>query len=182
MRCNSFARSALFAAGAAGGWLVWIVAAAPTVGRSRATALYLVATTVLYIAGLAPEHERRLATAVIAGVAAAAVAGVAHTTAGLAIGLAAILGVARSAFLYRSGGARALAIEVGLLVSGLLFAGFLAVPWAPSTGLALWGFFLVQSFYFLLARARARSPAPRQTDAFEEAHRRAVALLERSEV
>lgn len=182
MRCDSFARSALFAAGAAVGWSVWTIIASPIVGPRNALALYLTGATALYIAALSPRRWRRLSVAVVAVVLAAALALCARTTTELAIALAAILGIARSAFRYRAAPARAAALEVTLLVGGLLFARFLAGSTLSSTGLALWGFLLVQSLFFLVAGRHPRSPTAPRADPFDDAHRRAVALLERTVV
>jgi hypothetical protein len=190
MRCNTFARSALFAAGAAAGWLPWALVAAPLAGVWNALTLYLVATTALYIGALLPgsaggqpafpRRPRRINIIVVAGLAAASLAGFARTPTELAVALAATLGVARSAFLYRTAPARAAATEVTLLVGGLMFARFLAGPSLASVGLALWGFLLVQSLFFLAAGMRPWPPSGRRSDPFEEAHRRAVALLEQA--
>jgi hypothetical protein len=180
MRCNTFARSALFAAVTAAGWLSWVLVAAPIVGIWNARALYLVALTAVYVAGVSPRGRRPLPVALVTLVVAAGVALIARTTAELAIGLAAILGIARSGFLYRAAPARAAATEVALLVGGLAFARFLAAVSLPATALALWGFLLVQSLFFLVAGVRTRAVSGSHPDPFEEAQRRALALLERS--
>jgi hypothetical protein len=180
MRCNSFARSALFGAVAAAAWLPWVLVVAPLLGVWNARALYLVGVTAVYAAGLSPQGKRPLPVALATFPVAAVVALVAHTTAELAIGLATILGVARSGFFYRAAPARAVATEVTLLLGGLVFARFLAGVSLTATALALWGFFLVQSLFFLVAGVRARTRSGAHPDPFEEAHRRALALLERS--
>jgi hypothetical protein len=72
---------------------------------------------------------------------------------------------------------RAGAGELALLLGGLLFARFLAGPSLLSAALALWGFLLMQSFFFLVAGGRSQATA-RDGDPFEQAHRRALALLE----
>jgi hypothetical protein len=101
---------------------------------------------------------------------------VARDTGELAIAFAAMLGIARSACLYPAAPARAVLRELVLLVGGLLFARFLIGAAVPSTALALWGFFLVQSCFFLIAGAPQRAPVG-QLDPFDEAHRRALNLL-----
>jgi hypothetical protein len=73
-------------------------------------------------------------------------------------------------------------MEVALLVPGLLFARFLTGRALLSTAFAVWGFLLVQSFFFLVAGANAAAHRERRTDPFEEAYRRAVILLERTGV
>ena len=121
IRCDGFGRSALFAAGAAVGWLAWAGAAGPIVGVWRALVLYLVAITALYVAGL-PHRARRVVIALGVAVVALSAAACARTTTELAIALAAIVGLARSAFFYRSAPARAVLTELVLLLGGLLFA------------------------------------------------------------
>ena len=145
-------------------------------GRWNARALYLVAATVSYIAGLSPSRHRALGAALAAAAAALVMVVIAPGTAELAIGLAAALGVARGALLYPAAPGRAVAREFVLLAGGLLFARFLISTSVPSTALALWGFFLVQSCFFLIAGGAQRAPA-RPPDPFDEAHRRALNLL-----
>jgi hypothetical protein len=177
MRWHGFGRSALFAALAALGAFPWLTLTAPVLGTARALRLYLVLVTALYVAGLAREGRRSIAAA--AGVAAlgCVLLTMAHGLGELALGLAVLLGTARSAILYRAGTARALVTEIGLVTTGLLFARFLGGPTLLSITLAIWGFFLVQSLFFLIAGVSARRPAGRHPDPFEEAHRRATAIL-----
>jgi hypothetical protein len=177
MRCNSFGRGVFFAVLAAAGLLPWVLLTRPVVGTWNAQALYLIGVTVCYVAGLKPPSAGALRVAVIAALAAGGAALAARTTSELAISLAAIVGIARSGFLYRAAPARAAVAEVTLLVSGLLFARFLGGPDPVSTAFAVWGFLLVQSLFFLVAGVRPRGVALR-IDPFEEAHRRAFALLD----
>jgi len=183
IRCNSFIRSALFAAAAAAGWPAWALLTAPIAGVRQALALYLVGVTALYVAGLrdgaADARGRWRRGAIALGVAlGCGVLGLfTRGTAELAVALAAVLAVARSAFFYRAVPARAVAAELILVLGGLSFARFLAGPSLLSAALSIWGFFLVQSLFFLFADRRARAPE-RHVDPFEEAHRRALALLE----
>jgi hypothetical protein len=182
MSCNTFLRSAVFGVVAAAGWVPWVAVAGPIAGVWNARALYLIGVTTVYVGGLSPRGARRMTAALVAGLIATAVAFAVRSTAELSIGLAVILGIARSAFLYRSTPARAVAKEAALLVGGLVFARFLAGPSLASTGFAIWGFLLVQSLFFLTSSPGARPQAGRIIDPFEEAHRRALALLERTGV
>ncbi|MGH7803632.1 MAG: hypothetical protein ACREQJ_04740, partial [Candidatus Binatia bacterium] len=120
----------------------------------------------------------RVATSLVALAAGLAVAVLARSVAELAIGLGAILAVGRSAFLYRAPAARAAVVEALLIGGGLLFARWLAGPSPLGMVAALWGFFLVQSIYFLIGGVRGRPVTGRRRDPFEEAHARALALLE----
>ena len=152
-----------------------MVLVSPMVGTWNARVLYLIGVVTCYVAGLAPSRRRALAVAVAAAAAAVVIGLVARSTGELTIGLAAVLGAARGAFLYRATPARAARRELALLGGGLLFARFLISSSMPSTALALWGFFLVQSCFFVVAPQAA--PA-RHPDPFEEAHRRALHLLD----
>ena len=176
MRCNSFSRSVVFGALAALLCVPCMMLVSPIAGTWNARAFYLVGVTALYIAGLSAARSRALRAAVAAAACAVVMALAARNTAELAIGLATVLGVARSGVLYPAAAARAAMRELVLLVGGLLFARFLISTSVPSTALAVWAFFLVQSCFFLIAGAPRRSPAA-HPDPFEEAHRRALHLL-----
>lgn len=181
LRWNSFFRSVLFSLAAAGAALPWWTLARPFLGGARSLSIYLVAVMAAYLAGLAAERSRRLATFVVAGAVGSFVALAAHSFTELAIGLAVVLAVGRSVFLYPTSAARAVAIELALTGGGLVFARFLAGGALVSIVLSLWGFFLVQSLYFLFGTAtstRSREEG-RHPDPFEDVHGRAIALLER---
>jgi hypothetical protein len=179
MRCDTLPRSIAFAALAAIGWVPWAMFAAPLIGVWEARALYLIGVLVLYVSGLSSTRPNRLRVPVVSGLAAGSVALVAGSTTALVIGLAVVLGVARSGFVYPAAPSRAVVREAILLGGGLLLARLLTAAWVmTSTGLALWGFLLVQSFFFLLPRDRPT--AMLQPDPFEEAYRRALTLLDRT--
>jgi len=170
-----FVRGLLLAAATALGWPPWALCVAPLIGYSAASRLYLAAVTTLWTVATTPSRQRRLPLAVLAGTAALAVAILARGAGELAVGLAAVVGLARVT--PQRGEARALMAEILLLGGGLLFARFLAAPSLLSLSLALWGFLLVQSLYFLAGATQRGIPAS-HTDPFEEAHRRAMALIE----
>ena len=180
MRWNTFARSATFAAVAAAGWVPWALVVAPILGLRNAGTLYLVGLLSCYVAGLSPRGRRRVAA--VTGLAALALACAAGTIIELSIGLAVLLGITRSGFLFRAAPTRAVLTEAVLLVGGLLFARFLGGPSLASMALAIWGFLLVQSVFFLVAGRRARKLGERQGDGFEEVYRLATALLDRTGV
>ena len=173
-----FARSILFAAAAAVAWPPWALLLGPLVGFASARALYLVAVTTAWAMAIAPSRAHRLPLAALVGAAALAVALLSHGSAALALGLAAIIGLTRGAFLYRGAAARALLGEMLLLGGGLLFARFLAGPGLFSLSLALWGFLLVQSVFFLFGGERNAEERAARGDPFDEAYRRAIALIE----
>jgi len=97
---------------------------------------------------------------------------------GIILGAALIVAVVRSGFLYRSSPARAMALEGGLLLSGLLFARALASPTSLGVGLGVWAFFLCQSLFFVAGGVRERAAAEPEVDPFVGARRKALALLE----
>jgi len=175
MRADGFARGTVFAALAAAAWLPWMVVLG---GGGAAFALYLVAITAAYLVGLGPRGAPRLAVAAGAALLGGVLAAGVHTPGELALGLGAILATARSAVLHRARPARAIMTEVVLVGGGLLFARALAAPTAFGVMLAVWGFFLVQSTFFLVAGVEPRPVAAARRDPFEEAYARATALLE----
>jgi hypothetical protein len=178
MRWNSFSRSLLFALLAAGAVVPWFVLARLPLGDGRAIGLYLVAVTAAYLGGLAPERTRRIGVFVVAALAGCVLAIVTRNLTEQVLGLAVLLATVRSAFLYRAAGARAVAIEAVLIGTGLLFARFLSGPSIVAVMLSVWGFFLVQSLYFLIGGVRARPADGRHPDPFEDARARVLAILE----
>jgi hypothetical protein len=179
MRWDSFGRSAAFAACAALLWIPWLLVVGPVAGPWTARALYLVGATAAYVAGLGGRVARGLPAAVLAAGAGCVIAVVARDAATLSVGLAVVLAVARSAFLYRAAPARAVAIETVLAGGGLVFARLLGTRSALGMLLPIWGFFLVQSFFFLVGGVDVRRPASAHPDPFEAARARAMEILER---
>ena len=97
---------------------------------------------------------------------------------GLALALAASVSFLRSGLLYESRPARAWAFELLLTGGGLALAASLLGRSELTMALAIWGFFLVQSGFFLVGGVR-EAPAPTaRPDPFEAAHARALALVE----
>jgi hypothetical protein len=182
MPWNTFVRSALFAALAAALWLPWAVLTGPLLGWWPARATYLIVVTAVYTGGLAGRHARALPVAVVVAVAGSVAALLVASTAELAIALSVLLALARSRVLYRAQPMRTLVIEATLISAGLLFVRSLGGFTLVSTALALWGFLLVQSCFFLIGGVRERPLVGGVADPFEEAHRRAQALLDRSAV
>jgi len=178
MRWNGFARSLIFAAVAAGAFPVFALFANPILGPASGLSLYLLGIGVLYVAGLAPRRSRTVAAVGIAAVLGAGVLILAPSVGTIAAGAALVVGVCRSGVLYRSRRARALVTETCLLAGGLGLARFLAGPDTLQMAFAIWGFFLVQSFFFLLGGVAERTEASAGLDPFEVARARAVALME----
>jgi len=92
---------------------------------------------------------------------------------------AAVVAALVRALCYRAQPGRALALEVSLLVLALGAARLFGGTSPFGLALGLWSYALVQSAYFLLLRRQPRASAAAPTDAFEEAHSRALSLLER---
>ena len=182
MRWNTFGRSAVFAALAGIGILPWIVLAGPMLGMRWALAVYLVTLTATAVVGAAPSLRRGLGVSVMVTLLGGCLAVTTHTLPALALGLAVLFAMARGVFLYRLRPARAVAVEVALVGGGLLFARFLAGPSLISLVLAVWGFLLVQSVFFLVGGVRVRERAVPQQDPFDTAHERARALLDGSAI
>ena len=178
MRWNGFARSLLFAAVAAGAFPIFALFANPVLGRASALSLYLLGIAVVYVAGLAPRRSRAVVAAGLASALGAGVFLLAPSVGTVAAGAALVVGVCRSGLLYRSRRARALVAETILLAGGLALARFLAGPDTLQMAFAIWGFLLVQSFFFLLGGITERAEATAGLDPFEVARARALALIE----
>jgi hypothetical protein len=176
MRWNDFSRSLLFAAVAAAGFAPFAMLTTPWLSVSWALALYALACGPLYLSGLGSSRRRGVRSALLAAV----LGGVALLVAGSpreAIVLAAVIaGLVRSGVVYHRPLARAALIEAGLLGVGLGVAQLLIASSTLSIVLAIWGFFLVQSVFFLVGGAR-RERSTRGGDAFERAVDQVNAIL-----
>jgi hypothetical protein len=175
-RWDGFGSSLVFAAIAAAGLAVAVVFGSPLFGSEGAARLYLVAAAAVYALGLARRRSQRaavLACAALVGLAlVAAPIGLAATAVAAACGIA----FARSVLCARRR-LRTLVIEITLTGVGLAAAHWLARGGLLALCLAVWGYFLVQSAYFLFARdGGGGDRAPR--DAFEQARERLARLLE----
>jgi len=178
MGWNTFGRSAVFAALAGCAVAPWLLIAGPLLGVRWALTFYLVALTAGSVLVFAPSLRRGLGACAAVAVLGGGVAVATRTLPELALSLAVLLATARAVFLYRRRSARAVALEVALIGGGLLLARFLAGPSLVSTMLALWGFLLVQSFFFVVPGARVRERGAPQRDPFDAARERARALLD----
>ncbi len=180
MRINSFSRGVAFSALAAIGLLPWLVVAAPLLGGWNAQAAYLVMVATAYVAMLGDRLRPGLIAAMSITVCGIAV--LVDTTAELAIVLAAVVGTMRSGVVFGPAAPRSIASELFLLSGGLYLARFLALPWPAGAALGIWGFFLLQSIYFLRGDFPALSSRTAAVDGFDAAYRRASQLLERGRV
>lgn len=170
-------RSLLFAVVAGLAVIPALMVGGSLVGRFWAWMAVCLGTAVLYVVTVAPSWARALPAGALATLFSIAVAGLATTPAELALGAALVVGVCRSGLLYRRRGMRSLAIEVGLLAIGLVFARSLAGSSPLTIGLGVWGFYLVQSLFFVIAGWETQQPAGTVEDPFDEAERRAMEIL-----
>ncbi|MCG8590064.1 MAG: hypothetical protein MJE66_12305 [Proteobacteria bacterium] len=172
-----FGRSLVFAALAAVGLLA-VYAVAWPLGLSQWLPAYLLATAVAYAIWLAPTWRRACVSGAVAFGLALLAAAFTITVGDVAVAAALIVAVCRSAVAYRARPARALVLELGLAISGLVLARFLASDGgALAAALALWGYFLVQSAYFVLSWAAPRNGSSDAGDPFERTRERLEALL-----
>jgi hypothetical protein len=178
MNWNSFSRSLGFAAVSAALALLLLALLAPLVGSAVAARLCLVLVTMSYVAGLARGVAGALASAAVLGLFGAGLLALGPTLEEMAVALAGLLGIARSGFLRSARPPRALLVEAMLLITGLALAGHLLGASHLSFALALWGFFLVQSCFFLVPGMTPFSVEGERGDPFEQAYARANSLLE----
>jgi len=175
-RPGGFGRTLVFGALAAVALPATLVLGAPLFGVAATLRGFVVAIAVAYVLVLARDVTGRVA----AVAAAAALAGILLLLplglAATAVGAAGLVALCRSGLLHRGGVLRALAVEGGLAAAALAVAGLLAGRGAVSLALAVWGFFVVQSAFFLVGRGEA-GRADAAPDPFEQARARLLRLL-----
>jgi hypothetical protein len=176
-RWNGFGRAVVFAAGAAAAVFAAEVLLAPVLGARATLRGFALASAAVYLAGLGPSWRRGSAAAVAAAVTGVGVLTLPLSVSHTAVAAAGVIALGRSGILYRSRPLRALALEALLATGGLALASTLAGGGAASLALAVWGFFLVQSVFFLIGGIEAR-PDPGPADPFERARAELLALLD----
>ncbi len=176
---HSFPRTLAFALLAASAWLaIWVVLG-PVLGTTHALGLFLIGLVALYVAGIAPSWRRGLAVALPASGACLAFWLLTRSVSELAVFTAIAIAVARSGFLYRSRFGRGLAIELLLGSVGLGLVALLVGSGVVGIACSIWGYFLVQSVFFLIAGVRLRSTESQGVDPFDQARQALLLLLER---
>ncbi len=175
---NTLSGGLAFALVAALAAVPWTMVTVPILWPFTAVAAYAAAAVVLYVVWIAPSLSRGLRIGALAGLLAAVSAVLAPGLSEALLAMAVILAVARSGFLYRTRPARALILEGGLVVAGLFFARTLAGSTSLGMGLGIWGFFLVQSLFFLAGGVDRRQVEEPGGDRFDRARRQVLALLE----
>jgi hypothetical protein len=179
MRWNSFSRSILFAAVAGLGLVPAMLLASRFVSQQTALCAYLTGIVALYLAVMAPRWAQGFRVGSVALVAGAGVAAMAPTLFWVAAGLALLLSVGRSVFLYQTKPGRAVVAEGGLALVGLGVAYLLIGPSWISVALALWAFLLVQSVFFLVGGVHERDPEADGRDPFDVARARVIEIVDR---
>lgn len=177
---RGFARTLVFGAGAALGVPAVRLLVAPVLGGGLAFGLYWVGLAGAYLFWIAGSLRRGVAAAALAAAGGGALLLLAPGPTFAAAGVTALVAAIRSGFLYRGPQPRLLLLEALLLLGGLGVAELLATPGVLGLALAVWGYFLVQSLYFPLARPRPRRPAE-AGDPFERARERLERLLDEAE-
>jgi hypothetical protein len=175
---SPFVRSLAFALAAAAALLVGAPLLAPAFGERAGVRFLLVAAVVAHVALLAPSRSRSARAAALAAGGSALVLALPLGVGATALTAAALLGVCRSAILFRARPARAALLEGALLGGGLALAAFLAGPWLARIALAVWGFWLVQSAFFAVGGVAPRPEPPGNNDPFERARAQVLALLD----
>ena len=177
---RGFARTLVFGALAALGVPAAWLLLAPVLGSSLLLSLYWTGLAIAYPAWIAGSLRRGLAAGALAGFGALVLLAFLPGPPVAALGTALLIAAVRSGFLYRAPQPRLLVLEALLLVGGLGVANALASPGVLGEALAVWGYFLVQSLYFLVARPRPRAATP-GGDPFERASERLERLLNEME-
>ncbi|MEM1178531.1 MAG: hypothetical protein AAGM22_09310 [Acidobacteriota bacterium] len=179
---SRFNISLLFALAAALAYVPWLLVTVPWLGRSLGQGLFAVSATAAYLALTAPRPALRLHAAILTAAGGGVLWLLMPGDAARWLSLAVVMAAVRSVILYRRRSpARALAVDATLLLGGLLAAKALAGPTLLGGALAVWGFLLVQSLFFLITDVETRGESS-DGDPFEEAHLRATRLLEQTGV
>lgn len=179
MRASSFLGSLLFAALAGLGAISWSLAFSPVVGGAWALGLYSLSLSGVYLVWIAPTWPRGLAALAMAAIFSLALTVLAPMPVSGVLGAALIVAIGRSVFLFSSKPLRAVALESLLVGGGLIFARAFGSS-LLGLGLAFWGFFLVQSLFFLVGGTSQRRQEGPELDAFDSARRRALTLMEQT--
>lgn len=178
MSWRSFGGSLLFAGAAGLASYPLALLLTPFFGWWGAPALVFTVWIVLYTAGLVrgPGHRALAAVALLS--LALVLNAVDASFQSVAVALGAALGVTRSGFVFRTRPLRGFAIELAIGAAALGMLVFFGGSGPGATALGVWGYFLIQSGYFLVGGRRARDAADAALDPFEEARRQAERILE----
>ena len=177
MRLGNLAGNLMFGAITGLATVAYSLVGPPLLGFSSAWLWWCLFLTVSHLVAIAPSLARGVRIGMLAGAIGVGIHMFAPGNTAAMLGMLLLLGLMRSGFLFPRRLARALAVELGLgSVAGLL-AGSLAGPSSLSLGIAVWGFFLVQSLFFVIGGFEVSGLGP-TGEAFEKAHREATRLME----
>lgn len=177
MRIRGFAASLAFGAISALSLLLVGPLLAPRHGLGGFASLYVAGCLVVYAVLLGRNARERLRNGAIASVVAVLVLAGSNDGAAIAVGLTCGLALVRTGLDARLRTARGWLQEGILGCTALVFAGVLFSPGALGGALALWGFALVQSLFYLLPYPRGEASSAGQGDAFERARAQLLSLL-----
>jgi hypothetical protein len=177
LRWDSFTRSLAFAALAAAGLPVAVTFAGALFGAESAVRLYAIAAAGAYGIGLCPDRSRRVAALAFAAFAGAILALLPLDLSATAVGAAGIVAFVRGVVLADRRTLRAIAVEAVFGAAGLAVAAHFARGGLFALCLAIWGYFLVQSGWFLIG-GHAVGAGEIARDPFDRARARLLRLLE----
>lgn len=178
LRIDRFAKGVLFAALAALVAVAGVVFAGPLVGAGPAIAGFFGALSLAWIFGAAPKASAGFLALLVAGPIVAFALLVWPAPTPMAVGVTALIGVARGVFLRRGPAARTVVVEGVVAVGSLGLASAFVPGGLTGLGLAVWSYFLVQSLPMLIAATREPAPSL-EPDAFAAAMSRAEQVLGR---
>ena len=174
---RSFSGTLGFGLAAGIGFPGFALLAAPFLGAPTALNLWLALGAISYSALLGRNWRERITGAFLAAVFVVPAALLAHGTASLAMGAALAIAIVRTHQLGTGRLARMIALEGMLAVLGFAFVTALSGPGWVAASLAIWGWFLVQSLYFLVGGLVAQG-ADADVDRFDLAAREVARILE----
>ena len=177
MRLGNLAGNLMFGAIAGLATVAYSLVGPPLLGFSSAWLWWCLFLTVSHLVAIAPSLARGVRIGMLAGAIGIGIHMFAPGNAAAMLGMMMLLGLMRSGFLFPRRLARALAVELGLGAAAGLLAAALAGPSSLSLGIAVWGFFLVQSLFFVIGGFEIRRLSFSE-DAFEKARREAMTVME----
>ena len=177
MTVRSFAGTLAFGIAAGIGFPGFAVLSSPLVGTHTALWLWIALGAIAYSALLGRGWRERITGAFIATLFLIPTAFLTSGIAGIAMGAALAVAIARSRLLGTRHIARTVAVESVLAAFGFAFVTALHGPGWFAISLAIWGWFLVQSLYFLIG-GLVSEPAAGDIDPFDLAHDQARRILD----
>lgn len=157
---------------------------ASSLGREAVLALSWWAAGGALLVAVAPRWRTRLAVSLTTVIVGALVLLLVGGRLNVLIAMTLFVAIARSGFLFRMRPARALGIETLVGLGAIVVVLFLDGPGAIAHALACWGWFVAQSFYFLVPGTHSRVPGTRvgiwghTGDPFDRARRHLEVLLD----